>query len=276
MTHILLLVALACLAPLLIVVPVHYWGMARERAGKPPGWDGPAWRLLHVWLGFSWLIVAQLLAVWLMEPGAAERILSGTAPRGIDFPSGGGLSGDQVLWAMIAVASSLLVILPGAPLRLLWTTRWSPGQALLAAWLAFLALQLLMVVLVPSLPELTSDEHPQRELTDSLTRLSAERSFALTALVAAGVAPLVEEVLFRGVMLTALARRIPFLWANLIQSALFATLHLATPIWPFFFVMGLTAGWMVRRSGGLLAAIVLHVLNNASAIALLWYFSRSG
>jgi membrane protease YdiL (CAAX protease family) len=273
MTHLLFVIAIACLAPLLIVVPVHFWGRARERAGKPPGWDGPAWRLLHVWLAFAWLIAAQVLTVWLIAPGAAERILSGAPPPLFDFPSGGGLTGDQVLWTTAAVASSLLVILPGAPLRLLWTTRWSPGYALLAGWIAFLALRLLMVVLVPSLPDITSDQHPQRELTESLSRLTSERSFALTVLVVAIVAPLVEELLFRGVMLTALARRIPFPWANAIQAALFATLHLATPIWPFFFVMGLIAGWMVRRSGGLLPAIVLHVLNNGSAVALLWYFS---
>jgi membrane protease YdiL (CAAX protease family) len=275
MTHLLFVLAIACLAPLVVVVPVHFWGRARERAGKPPGWDGPAWSLLHVWLAFAWMIAAQVLTVWLIAPGVIERIVSGGTPPAIDFP-GGGMNGDQVLWTMVAVSSSLLVILPGAPLRLLWTTRWSPAHALLAAWIAFLVLRLLMVVLVPSLPDIMSDEHPQRELTDSLSRLTAERSFAVTALVVGIAAPVVEELLFRGVMLTALARRIPFPWANAIQAALFATLHLTTPIWPFFFVMGLIAGWMVRRSGGLLPAIVLHVLNNGSALALLWYFSRSG
>lgn len=274
--QLLVLALLACLAPLLIVVPVHYRGLARERAGKAPGWTDPGWRLFHVWLGLAWLVLAQVLVIYLMGPSAVESILSGTPPSGIEIATDGRLTADQVLWALTAEASCLVAILPGAPLRLLWTTRWSPAKALLAGWIAFLALKLATVVIVPWLPGIDSPEHPQRELTETLARITEERSFLATVLVVAVIVPLVEEVLFRGVLLTALARRISFVAANLIQAALFATLHGVTLLWPFFFLMGLVAGRMMRESGGLLPAIVLHVLNNGATLAFLWYLGRGG
>jgi membrane protease YdiL (CAAX protease family) len=36
---------------------------------------------------------------------------------------------------------------------------------------------------------------------------------------------------------------------------------------PFVFVIGVTAAWLVRRTRGLLAPMLLHALNNATAFA---------
>jgi uncharacterized protein len=264
-----------CLAPLLIVLPVHLWGLLRERAGKLAGWDGPGWRLRHLWLALAWVVVAQLVALHFLAPGFIERELWGQPVSGIEIATSRHLSSLQILGSVAAGGSFLLLILPAAPLCLLWTSTWSAPRALLAGWIAFLGIMVLLAALSPILPEIGSSDHPQRELTEVLATLGKEHSLWALLLVAAVLVPIMEEVLFRGVMLTAVARRVPFWFANMLQAALFASLHLsdlswrAAAVWLVFLAMGLVAGWMTRASGGLLAAITLHALNNASAVVAL-------
>ncbi len=272
----LLAMLVGLLLPLVLVVPVHYRGRARVRASKPPGWDGPGWRLWHVWLAFSLLIVAELLAFYLVQPATFARLVSGaSSSSATDFASAQAAFGRQLLWTSAAVGATVLVILPLAPPRLLLATRWSVPRALGAGVLAFLALRIITVILAPALPALGSDDHPQRELTESLRLMTEQHSLWFTVLLAALLAPIVEEILFRGVLLTGLARRISFGWANAVQAALFASLHLTAPLFPIFFLMGLIGGELMRRSGGLLAPLTMHALNNVTAIlALRWLAER--
>lgn len=265
--------AVGILMPLLLLLPVYYRGRARRRAGKPPGWEGEGWSLGHVWLAFALLIVAELVVFYVMQPELFDRLLSGRPPSPIELTDDAPGLGRQLLWTTLAVSGAVLFIVPLAPVRILWTKHWSPRQCIAAALLAFLALRALMLVLLPALPEITSSEHPQRELAESVAQLGNDQLW-LMVLVVAVLAPFVEEVLFRGVLLTGLARQISFGSANLIQAALFATLHLSSSLFPFFLVMGIVSGLMVRRSGGLLASILLHALNNATAVAALWWLGR--
>lgn len=273
-TSLLLSLLVALLIPLALVVPVHYRGRARARAGKAPGWLGDGWGLRHVWLAFSLLIIAKLVIFYLVQPEAFARSTGRLPALGIEFDTSPQDISRQLLWTTIAVGGCLIAILPFAPLRVLWTSRWTVAQATGAAVVAFLALRLLTGLLAPALPSLTSEDHPQRDLTETLTQLANAHGPWLSLAVAGLLAPLVEEILFRGVLLTGLARHISFGAANLIQASLFALLHLTAPLLPFFVVMGLIGGELMRRSGGLFAPILVHVLNNATALAALWWLSE--
>ncbi len=93
--------------------------------------------------------------------------------------------------------------------------------------------------------------------------------------VVAIVAPLAEEVLFRGVILAGITRHLPFAWANVVQAALFAAFHERVWLMPFYFAVGVAAGWLTQSSGSLRAALLLHALNNAVACAgLVWLTER--
>jgi membrane protease YdiL (CAAX protease family) len=68
-----------------------------------------------------------------------------------------------------------------------------------------------------------------------------------------------------------LARHLSFGWANLIPALLFAAVHRDTPRFLFYFGMGLVLGWLVKRTRGLAAPVLLHALNNAYAVAaMVW------
>jgi membrane protease YdiL (CAAX protease family) len=73
--------------------------------------------------------------------------------------------------------------------------------------------------------------------------------------------------MFRGFVLGGLSRHLSFGWANAWQALLFAALHFDASHFVFYLVLGLVAGWLVRRTGGLAASMALHAVNNAIACA---------
>lgn len=91
---------------------------------------------------------------------------------------------------------------------------------------------------------------------------SAFGSFFLAVLVA----PVMEELVFRGLLLQGLRRHWPTAPAVLITAMLFALFHVNP--WQFMgpLFLGLIFGWLTVRSGSLWPAILAHALNNATAL----------
>ena len=85
-------------------------------------------------------------------------------------------------------------------------------------------------------------------------------------LLACVAAPLVEELLFRGLVLTGLLRSVRWPLAVVWSSALFAVVH-PHIAWPPVFVLGVTAALLFRRSGYLPAAMLLHASYNYVVVA---------
>lgn len=82
------------------------------------------------------------------------------------------------------------------------------------------------------------------------------------------VAPITEELLFRGVILRGLLGRMRPATAIGVSALLFALVH-ANP-WQFFgpLAIGLLLGWCYVRTGSLLPCILGHAVNNALAQVL--------
>lgn len=108
-----------------------------------------------------------------------------------------------------------------------------------------------------------------------LLRIVADQGFtAATAIYLVGgvlVAPVVEEVLFRGYLLGTLRLRLPWWSAQVLTAALFGLVHgrgYALPIG----VLGLLFGWLRQRHGALAPAIFAHAVHNALtfAVTILW------
>ncbi|MCB9781092.1 MAG: CPBP family intramembrane metalloprotease [Alphaproteobacteria bacterium] len=89
--------------------------------------------------------------------------------------------------------------------------------------------------------------------------------------VAFGVlaAPLIEEILFRGFLLTPLVRYTGRGIAVTLTAALFAAMHLSDPtsVLPLF-VLGQALGWLRVYSRSLGPSVLMHALNNAVAFVL--------
>jgi uncharacterized protein len=86
------------------------------------------------------------------------------------------------------------------------------------------------------------------------------------------VAPVSEEVFFRGFMYGGLRRKLPMWAAALISGAVFGLLHYTDPdsigVVPQLAVLGVLLAWLYERTGSLWPPIVLHVINNGIALAI--------
>lgn len=91
------------------------------------------------------------------------------------------------------------------------------------------------------------------------------------AIAAVVIAPLAEELFFRGVLLQLLARASGRAWFGVFASGvLFGLIHLSVPatVLPLI-VLGLILGYVRVRTASLTACVVLHALFNARTICLL-------
>lgn len=84
------------------------------------------------------------------------------------------------------------------------------------------------------------------------------------------LAPICEEVLFRGIMLGQLTKKYGFLKANLFQAMLFAVLHFDYEAIIFYFVFGLMMGLIIKYLN-IYFAMIWHSFNNIWATLVLAY-----
>ena len=83
--------------------------------------------------------------------------------------------------------------------------------------------------------------------------------FLVLALI---VGPVMEEVIFRGYLQSAFARRLPEWGAISITSLLFMAGHNPTILWPMYFIYSITWGWIFMQTRSLKMAIAIHMLSN--------------
>jgi membrane protease YdiL (CAAX protease family) len=114
--------------------------------------------------------------------------------------------------------------------------------------------------------KLTPQPIPEMFITTDSTAV-----VALLTVFALVIAPVVEEIYFRGLAYPALKQRLGPDRALLVVSAVFALIHCHVPSLVPLFGLALGLGVAYEISGSLAAPITLHVLFNAANLGLLWY-----
>ena len=84
------------------------------------------------------------------------------------------------------------------------------------------------------------------------------------------LAPLSEEIVFRGAILKSLlsSSRLPAWRAIALSALMFALIHMNPAQMPHAFVIGLLLGWMYWRTGSILPGMAYHWANNSVAYVL--------
>ncbi|MDQ8203698.1 type II CAAX endopeptidase family protein [Pelagicoccus sp. SDUM812003] len=98
----------------------------------------------------------------------------------------------------------------------------------------------------------------------------AERTMIYTMIVL--VAPVCEELVFRGAIFRFLHHRFPLTAATAISAALFALIHFNLYSFAPLFVIGVTLALAYRESGSLLSAVVLHAVFNTINLFIILLF----
>ena len=161
--------------------------------------------------------------------------------------------------------------------------RWGQGRfvndyKVRARWIDFAGLPLgvaCQLLLVPAIywplqqiwsDDFSSDDIEQRA-RDLWDKANGGWTIVLIIVVALG-APLIEELLYRGLILQALQSRLNDWVALLISSAWFALIHLQPVELPGLFAFALVLGICFQRTGRLGMAIFAHIGFNAAGLLL--------
>ncbi|MGH8191569.1 MAG: lysostaphin resistance A-like protein [Rhodanobacteraceae bacterium] len=188
----------------------------------------------------------------------------------------------RVVLAVVTIAVAAAIVI--AIVHHTWPAQWAraelPGFGVVASrdWRAYLAavvLGVVVVVLGGLMTHLLAGKHPVHQDVSVLAGEVPLGMRLLLMLLAVGVAPIVEEVVFRGVLLSGLARRMPVAAAIIVSAIIFGCAHLPDFrfVWfpvPALILVGLVLGWLRVRTHSLWPSITMHATNNAMAV-LAWF-----
>lgn len=134
------------------------------------------------------------------------------------------------------------------------------------------ALGVLAPLLGGLLTQFLAGDHPvSQTVTDIADRAHVGMRVALLPAVVL-VGPLVEELLFRGALLSVLRTRLGDGWAIAVSAVIFGAVHLPDLDWlwyavPNLMLVGVFCAWLRVRSGSIWPGFVAHAANNALATA---------
>jgi membrane protease YdiL (CAAX protease family) len=262
--RLLALLSILTLIPALVVGPVHYRSLAKRLGGLIP--EPGSWSLRSLWYVLAVVLIVPTLAAYVCAYDTFATLTSRFTNSRSTPASDVAALGQMLVWQTIAMA------LCAVPLLRRVDRAFFLGKASIRATFGWTLLAL--AVCGVAAVTLGSALQAYRRLgalgdltTQALQGIQGEYGYwAALALVAIFV-PVIEEVLFRGVILQSLSRYISFRWAAVLQAVIFAGMHEKTQALPYVFLLGLLAAWLVRRTGGLLAPMLLHGINNAVVFA---------
>ena len=90
------------------------------------------------------------------------------------------------------------------------------------------------------------------------------------------IVPFAEELFFRGVLYLWLRQRFGVWTGLLVSSILFGILHGEISVGVAAAVLGMVLAWTYEKSGSLWASVIIHILNNAAKILLLYLLLATG
>lgn len=150
-------------------------------------------------------------------------------------------------------------------------------------WLAW---ALLGVVLSPAFVYLASvlvetfgkDDVTSRGTADAVSQIISLDGSTFSALFAttAILAPLLEETVFRGFLLTSLTKFMPTPAAVILSSLAFGLVHLSPRDFPQLTALGILLGFTYVRSKNLLSPMIIHGTWNGAVLSVLFALKAAG
>lgn len=141
--------------------------------------------------------------------------------------------------------------------------------------LRLIGASLLLIGLTTAVFYLVSQILPQVNLEQEqevvFTAASGTPQLIMAFLALVVIAPLVEEMIFRGLMLPPLIKRFGLTFGIFFSSLLFAAIHLQINVAIVTFIMGWILAWLYLKSRSLVPAIIFHSLKNLVAFGLIFY-----
>ena len=126
-------------------------------------------------------------------------------------------------------------------------------------WLTIVPFVLLISLIMNSLIDNQNGSNPLLEI---VLNNSNYLSFILLFVTTTLLAPLFEEIIFRGILLPTLSRDFGIILGIIVSAFIFALAHLSLGEMPPLFVLGIGLGITRIASGSLLSSVIMHSLWN--------------
>ena len=226
----------------------------REGAARPVRWGVPD--VLIAWcVGVGGAIVAS---IFVLDAGKPAQLIVGLA----------GQNGAIIAWLVVT-----------ARRKGLGSLRRDFGLVLRPAdwpWL-FAGLGLQLAALLPTALLVTVHGTEAKQDVVNIADRAHGAQIPLIVLAVAVLAPLTEELLFRGVLLRGLLRKVSPAWAVFVAAAVFGLVHLvgdpsvgSLVALPAIMALGVVSAWQAASTGSLSRSILLHVGFNALTVVVLF------
>lgn len=227
-----------------------------EPPAAPPSRDEDGW---PPWLGFAALgvviVVSSVLAGVVFSVSGAE---TDDTPAWVDLTTAAILQGSLLAGALGAAA--LFGKVDPWQFGLRPTRFWrAVGWTVLAMVVFYIAAAVWVAVI----------GEPEQSTADDLGADESRLSLYVAGFLFVFVAPVVEEVFFRGLFYGSLRTRLSTGWAAVICGVVFGSIHLATgaSAVPILILLGIIFCLLREKTGSLYPCIAMHALNNSFAYA---------
>lgn len=232
---------------------------------------GVAITVLYLLLSLGWMVGTGLVLAVVMLVGAASSGDFGQVLAGGEPAMGAGLLGLATILqfvGMLGIAAALAAF-TGRPMPEAFALR-APTVGAIAAG----ALGGLTVGVFPGkIAEQLMEQLPQLNLgnLEMINTILSEGPWSGRLVLAFGVvvlAPLVEELVFRGFLWDALSKALPMPLVWIGTSVLFAMYHVDPVHVAAVLFTGLFLGWLRWMGGSVWACVLAHGVNNALAASM--------
>ena len=254
----------ACLG--LVLLSIQGWRLWRGRAEPWPELRGPALTLLDMALlvAGGFVVVSAVVVPLTILPLVSGLTATLASPRREAV-------GVVVNYALMALPSLVLLKrqltdLPDAACPSGGWLQWRPqpwGSALTAALAGWLRITPIVMGTGWLLVKLVGDPGGSNPLLELVLSSRDPLALALLAFTAVVLAPLFEEVIFRGALLPVLARRCGPIWGVVLSGLLFGMAHISIGELAPLTVLGIGLGLLRLSSGRLLPSVLMHSIWNA-------------
>lgn len=215
----------------------------------------------------TFLIVIGLLGIslYLMDIFNVKEFIEGSENKGLYL-----LLIFILQWILIAAP---LLVLTGIKYKFSFKNFgikkvgiWNVIKFVVAGYLLFLGISLIIYLVTLY----TDVKIPGYQVQERVLPLFGDNilSLIISGVLIIAVAPVIEEIFFRGFLLRSLSNKAGIFYGSILAALIFALLHLQPNSIIPIFILGLIINSLVIKSKSIVPAIAFHVFNNAVAFTM--------